>query len=99
MSGPSGSPESYFSAGIVGAKDPSVPNLGWANYLGGPFAGAVRPTEIAAAGYAIEKIGEGYLIQVTDRLQDVEENFSYFSERRAQLKKLFPDDFFLITSE
>ncbi|MDR6634248.1 hypothetical protein J2X72_003058 [Phyllobacterium sp. 1468] len=82
-----------------GTLDPKIPNLGWSNYLGGDFAKAVNPTEIAAAGFAIEKIGAGYLIQVTERLQDVENNFGYFSEQRVKLKKIFPDDFFLIKHE
>jgi len=99
MPGGNGSPERYFTGGIIPTKDPRIPNLGWANYLGRMFAKAVNPVAIADAGFAIEKIGDGYLIQVTDRLRDVEDNYSYFSERRLELKRLFPDNFFLIKNE
>ncbi len=96
-----GTPDSYFSGGIIsikGAPGP-IPNLGWATFLGGECAKGVKPEQIAAAGYDIETINDGYLIRITDNINDVADNFAEFSRRRAELKALFPEDFFLIKDE
>ncbi|WP_330208193.1 hypothetical protein [Pseudomonas sp. Z13] len=93
----SGTPESYFSSGIVHRG--TIPNLGWAVFYGDEFAEAVDAERIAAAGFPIEKIGSGYLVRITEHLQDVVSNFSLFSKRRAELKTLFPEGFFLIQHE
>ncbi len=54
---------------------------------------------ITDAGFPIQKFGEGYLLQVTEDLHDVVNDFPMFSARRAKLKSLFPDDYFQIKNE
>ncbi|MNM47916.1 hypothetical protein D3C81_588910 [compost metagenome] len=92
-----GTPESYFSSGIVHRG--TIPNVGWAVFYGDEFAEAVDADRIAAAGIPIEKIASGYLVMATENFQDVVSNFSLFSKRRAELKALFREGFFLIQHE
>ncbi len=89
-----------FRTGTFGAAlKPEIPNIGWAMFYGDEFAHEVDEAAISAAGFPIEKIGEGYLVQVTEDINDVVNDFAMFSKRRAELKSLFRDDLFLIKSE
>jgi hypothetical protein len=93
----SGTPENDFSGGHDFGK--GIPNIAWATFLGAKYAHEIRAEQIAESGFAIEKLGDGYLIRVTDNINDLAENFPYFSQRRAALKRLFRDDFFLVKNE
>lgn len=97
----SGTPESYFGGGVGPPRGTlkDIPNLGWATFLGGELAKAVKAEQIEEAGFTIEKINDGYLLRLTDNINDLADNYSHFSKRRAELKKLFPDDFFLVKHE
>jgi hypothetical protein len=96
-----GTAEGYFSGGIIPSKGmpERIPNIGWATFFGGEFAKDVKAEQIAEAGFAIEKVGDGYLARITDNINDVADNYPHFSKQRAELKKLFPDDFFLVKDE
>ncbi len=89
-----------FRLGTFGAAlKPEIPNIGWAMFYGDEFAHEVDEAAISAAGFPIEKIGEGYLVQVTEDINDVVNDFAMFSKKRAELKSLFRDDLFLIKNE
>ncbi len=93
----SNTPESYFrSFTIVDAK---IPNIGWGMFYGRRFVHEVDEAAISAAGFPVQRIGEGYLVQVTEDINDVVNDFDRFSKRRAELKSLFRDDLFLIKDE
>ncbi|MHC2460663.1 hypothetical protein ACVMIX_007367 [Rhizobium leguminosarum] len=96
-----GTAEGYFSGGIIPRKGmpERIANIGWATFFGGEFAKDVKAEQIAEAGFAIEKVGDGYLARITDNINDVADNYPHFSKQRAELKKLFPDDFFLVKDE
>ncbi|WP_460745153.1 hypothetical protein [Microvirgula curvata] len=97
-----GSDKKYdsFQLGIFNeALNPDVPNIGWAMFYGDEFAEAVDSERISAAGFPVEKMGNGYLVRVTENIQDIVSDFSVFSKRRAELKSLFPAGFFLIEDE
>ena len=81
------------------ALKPDVPNVGWAMFYGDEFANEVDADRIAALGYPIEETGSGYLVRVTSNIEDVTSDFPKFSERRAELKRLFREDFFLVKHE
>lgn len=81
------------------ALKPNVPNIGWAMFYGNEFAEKVDADRIASAGFPIGKMGDGYLVKVTENIREVRNNFPLFSRRRAELKKLFPEGFFLIQDE
>ena len=94
------SPVFLFKRGPPGwAVESSVPNLGWANYFGDEFAHVVDVARLRAQGCATERIGDGYLVTVTDSLFDVRDDFAKFSARRASLKGRFAGDFFQIRDE
>ena len=76
-----------------------MPNIGWAMFYGDEFAQEVDADRIAASGFPIEKLGNGYLVTVTNSIQDVVDDFPLFSKRRAELKSLFREGFFLIKHE
>ncbi|WP_454834558.1 hypothetical protein [Pseudomonas lini] len=81
------------------ALKPDVPNIGWAMFYGDEFAEEVDADRIAASGFPVEKLSNGYLVKVTKNLQEVTSDFPLFSKRRAELKSLFREDFFLIKNE
>jgi hypothetical protein len=91
------SPEQSFRSFSVPRNE--IPNIGWGMFYGDDFAKEVDEKAIAAAGFPIQKIGNGYLVQVTEDINDVCDNFPMFSKRRAELKSLFRDDLFLIKEE
>lgn len=81
------------------ALKPDVPNIGWGMFYGDEFAQEIDADQIAASGFPIERLGNGYLVRVTNSIQDVVDDFSLFSKRRAELKSLFREGFFLINHE
>lgn len=91
--------DSFQIGSFNAALKPDVPNIGWAMFYGDEFEEAVDADRIAAAGFPVEKINNGYLVRVTENIQDVLDNFPLFSRRRAELKTLFRKDFFLIQHE
>lgn len=88
-----------FRAGEMNTFVSGFTNLGWASWFGHDHAKEVEEATIRAAGFPIEKIGDGYLIQVTEDISDVVNDFAHFSNRRAQLKALFHENLFLIKDE
>ncbi|WP_178124753.1 hypothetical protein [Pseudomonas sp. Fl4BN1] len=90
---------SFQVGSFKAALKPEVSNIGWAMFYGDEFAEVVEADRIKAAGFPIEKIGSGYLVRVTENIQDVVNDFPLFSRRRAELKALFREGFFLIQDE
>jgi len=93
----SNTPESRFRSFTI--LDGKVPNIGWGMLYGGRFVHEVDAAAISAAGFPVQKIGDGYFVQVTEDINDVVNDFDMFSKRRAKLKSLFRDDLFLIKDE
>ena len=60
-----------FRAGELNSLVTGLTNLGWASWFGGEFAKEVDEAAIADAGFPIQRIGDGYLIQVTEDIHDV----------------------------
>lgn len=81
------------------ALKPDVPNIGWAMFYGDEFVQEVDADKIAASGFPNERIGNGYLVRVTNSIQDLVGDLSLFSRRRAELKDLFREGFSLINHE
>lgn len=90
---------SEFRAGELNTSVSGLTNLGWATWFGGDLAKEVNVTSLGEAGFYVESIGDGFLVQLTDYIEDVVTDFEMFSNRRSKLKSLFRDDLFLISSE
>ncbi|CAB3744430.1 hypothetical protein [Achromobacter denitrificans] len=86
---------SFQIGSFKAALKPEVPDSGWAMFYGDEFAEKVDADRIASAGFPIEKIGDGYLVRVTNDIQDIVADFQLFAQRRVELKSLFPEGFFL----
>lgn len=78
------------------APRPDVPNVGWGMFYGDEFAQEVDVPAITAAGFSVEELVGGCLVRVTNNIQGVVDDFLSFSKRRAELKDLFRENFFLI---
>ncbi|MFG0233429.1 hypothetical protein [Achromobacter sp. 413638] len=87
--------ESFQIGSFNAALKPDIPNVGWAMFYGNEFAEKVDAEGIFRAGFPIEKMGDGYLVRVTESIQDVARDFELFAERRIELKGFFPSGFFL----
>jgi len=46
--------------------------------------------KISDKGFLIEKLNDGFLIKLSDKLEDVLSDYETFSRRRDELKALFP---------
>lgn len=86
---------SFQIGSFKAALKPEISNAGWAMFYGNEFAEKVDADRIANAGFPIEKIGDGYLVRVTENIQDIVSDFQLFAQRRAELKSFFPEGFFL----
>ncbi|HEJ3814682.1 TPA: hypothetical protein SL458_003831 [Pseudomonas aeruginosa] len=93
--GPHDLHKSFQVGSFKAALRPEVSNAGWAMFYGNEFAEKVDADRIARAGFPIEKIGDGYLVRVTNDIQDIVADFRMFAQRRTELKSLFPEGFFL----
>jgi hypothetical protein len=88
-----------FRAGEMNTMVTGLTNLGWASFFGGKHVEEVDEVAISAAGFPVQKIGSGYLVQVTDNISDVVNDFSGFSRKRSRLRSLFRDGLFLIKDD
>ncbi len=93
-----GSPETDFKIGPVSRVllKEGIPNLAWATYFGGEYAEEVDEQKLTSQGFLVEKIGNGYLVVMTEDIFDIENDFIKFSVTRNLAKKQFKSDMFLI---
>ena len=93
------SPENKFRLGPVGRvlQEDGIPNLAWATYFGDNLANEVDVQALQNMGVAVEGIANGYLIQTTNDLFDVEKNYSEFEKARSEIKSTFKEEVFLIS--
>ena len=88
-----------FRAGDLNSQYSGLTNPGWASWFGGPYAQEVDIAALRSAGFPVEEIGSGYLVQLTEQLGEVASDFELFSRRRAALKELFRPKLFMIEGE
>lgn len=89
-----------FQIGSFGASlSPELHNLAWATYFGNEFADEGDRSAMLRAGFAVREYPNGYMVQVTDRLGDVDTDFDMFSTKRAELKSLYRPGRFSILDE
>jgi len=88
-----------FRAGDLNSQYSGLTNPGWASWFGGPYAQQVDIAALRSAGFPVEGIGSGYLVQLTAQLGEVASDFVLFSRRRAALKGLFRPKLFMIEGE
>ncbi|UFH49292.1 hypothetical protein [Pseudomonas sp. KNUC1026] len=75
-----GSLESYFFSGVL--QQGKVADVSWGMFLGKSVSLGFDLSEFRSRGFAVQKIGEGALITVTDSIHDVVEQSSYFYEKK-----------------
>jgi hypothetical protein len=71
-----------------------IPNLGWAHYFGEEYVKELDIPLLEKNGFKVQKLGDGYVFQLTDNLSDVIDNYDHFDERRKVMKSLFRPDLF-----
>jgi len=77
------------------ALSPEVPNAGWMMFYGDDFSEKINFGHLEDAGFYVKNESGGYVVRITDEIQDVANDFPSFSRRREEMKKLFPEKFFL----
>ncbi|MCW8199699.1 hypothetical protein D8B23_15065 [Verminephrobacter aporrectodeae subsp. tuberculatae] len=80
-------------------KDRGIPNLAWATFFGREYTQEIDAEKLRANGFAVEAIGDGHLVTLTENIFDVADNFALFSARRSELKKLLRPGFIRLTNE
>lgn len=89
-----------FEIGSLGAWfNPRFPEIAWAIMLGEDFVQAVDISKLTALGFPVDAVGSGYIVRVTDSLNDVSQRFDYFCERREILRNLLPVNIFVDEDE
>ena len=73
-----------------------LPNLPWLAYFGKPYVELFGEEKLANAPvYRTEKIGEGYLLQLTESINDMETDYeSYRAKEQAVKAYLHPNAFY-----
>lgn len=91
---------SSFEIGSFGAsRAPELHNLAWATYFGDEFSEEGDRNAMKRAGFIVDEYANGYLVQVTANLEDVDRSFDLFSAKRAELKTLYRHGLFSIKNE
>ena len=84
-----------FQIGSFGLTlEPEIPDIGWAMFYGKEMGREVNSGSIMKAGFPVEKIGEGYLVRVTEDLCDIPNDFATFSHNRDNLRSQFRQGLF-----
>ncbi|ENW94589.1 hypothetical protein [Acinetobacter sp. NIPH 298] len=78
---------------------PQISKIGWGMYYGDEFAKEVDVVKLQQAGFHVEQWPNGYLVTVTDCLNDVEDDFKTFSHRQSEMRNLFRDEIFATERE
>jgi hypothetical protein len=71
------------------AMDGYLPNIGWATYFGKKFVDETNWQTLKGHGFHVEKLGDGYLVLLSEDIADCLGKFSMISHRRAELKRHF----------
>jgi len=91
---------SSFEIGSFGASlAPELHNLAWATYFGDEFSEEGDRDAMKAEGFIVDEYENGYLVQVTASLEDLDRSFDVFSSKRIKLKTLYRRELFSITDE
>ena len=86
---------SWFQSGSFGGPaKPGLPNMGWAMAYGGDYAAEVDVARIKDAGFPVREISNAIIVQITNSLSDVVDDFAFFLDRRAELKRHFRSELF-----
>lgn len=89
-----------FKMGVIsGGPQQGLPNMGWAMAYGKEYTAEVDAARIKAAGFLVDERDGVTVVRVTEKLNDVVDDFERFSRRRAELKALFRPDLFWIKDE
>lgn len=82
-----------FAIGSFGsALNPEVPGVGWAMFYGDEFSTLIDPSLITESGFILDRMDNGYLVCVTNDINDVLHDYGAFCERRERLKSILPWD-------
>lgn len=85
-----------FTAGELNSRVCGMTDLGWASFFGGKFAHEVNVNKIRASGFLVREVGGGFMIMITDDIDDVFQKNKLFFERKKILKSLFDVNLFLL---
>ena len=85
-----------FRAGPLNSMVEGPTNLGWATWFGPGLAHHVDAPALQAAGFPVDRIGEGWLVRLSERVGDVAGDHARFAGLRAQARALFAPDLFLL---
>lgn len=86
--------DSFRLGSFNASLNPEICGIGWAMYYGPDFCKNIDIQKLEESGFFVEKIGDGFIVRVTQNIADVNDNFAIFSERREEMRKLFPQNFF-----
>jgi len=85
-----------FQAGPLNSKVEGLTTLGWATWFSPGLAQHVDEPALRAAGFPVDRIGAGWLLRLSERVEDDARDYVRFASLRAQARALFREDLFLI---
>lgn len=91
--------DSFRLGSFNASLNPEICGIGWAMYYGPDFCKDIDIQKLEAAGFFVEKIGDGFIVRVTQNISDVNDSFAIFSGRREEMRKLFPKNFFKVEDD
>ena len=70
-------------------KENGIPQLAWANYFGEEYVKELDVSLLQQHGFEVNPLGDGYVFNVTNNIEDIITNYDHFNARRQELKSLF----------
>lgn len=86
---------SEFASGDLNTTVSGLTDIGAATYLGKKYALDIDLDKLTENGYRGSRLGEGFILKVTEDLSEVGKDFQSFRTQRSRLKGLLPHGLFL----
>ena len=88
-----------FRAGPLTTVVEGLTNLGWATWFGPDLAHHVDAPGLRAAGFPVDRIGAGWLVRLSERVEDMAGDFARFASLRTRARALFQKGVFLLPAD
>jgi len=75
-------------------RDLGIPDLGWGTFFGKRYLDRLPLDDLKQNGFTLTPQGDGYLLTMTDKIDDVVKDYGTFEAKRELAKSLFPEGFF-----
>ncbi len=74
--------------------EPKLNHVGWATYFSSELGSPAEISRMLGDDFPVDDVGPGAIVRVTENIADVQKNFEKFHERREEMIRRLPEDWF-----